>query len=536
MLSCRLAERGEYDVYVLERGRAYGRNEFPRRPDQLREAFWDPRDNLYGLFEYQSFAKTDIDVWTASGLGGGSLIYANVLYEMPAEFFEGWPGGITRQALDPYYEKVVEMMEARSYPIDEPSWPYAQTPKSKALQRAYDRLSTHPLGHPAAELQWPKLAIQFGPKLGEQRPNNQGVMQTSCRMCGECCIGCNYHSKNTLDLNYLARATSCGANILTNSEVRAIRPNANQSMYTVIYGDPRNKSQQEEIQAKYVIVSAGSLGSTRLLLRMRHGGQLPNLSPVLGTKWAGNGDLLGLSLNCSDTINPIMGPVITGAVRFFHSAYLDGFPHGLFVEDAGIPAALAWYLTALTPTGRSVSEGLQALLLYIKGFFSERREVNIGDELGKFLFHESNLVSRTMIFLGMGRDRSDGVIRLEDPLNADELEDRGIRLTWESNASRLHFQRLREAMQRLTVELGGRFLENPLSFVTKYIAVHPVGGCPMGDSERDGVVNSSTGEAFGHKGLYVMDGSILPTSVGPNPSLTIAGLAEMFAERFPRAV
>ena len=213
-----------------------------------------------------------------------------------------------------------------------------------------------------------------------------------------------------------------------------------------------------------------------------------------------------------------MGPVITGAVRFFHSSYPDGFPHGLFVEDAGIPANLAWYLTALTPSRRSVSEALQALLLYIKGFFSERREVNIGDELGKFLFHESNLVSRSMIFLGMGRDRSDGVIRLEDPVNVDEFDDRGIRLTWDSKASRLHFQRLREAMQRLAVELGGRFLENPLSFVTKYIAVHPVGGCPMGDSERDGVVDSvRQGRHLGTKGSTSSMGAFCQPRSDPIP-------------------
>lgn len=187
--ACRLAERQEYTVYILERGRRYGRNEFPRRPDQLREAFWDPEDGKFGMFEYHSFGKTDIDAWTASGLGGGSLIYSNVLYEMPAEFFAGWPGGITPQTLDPSYQKVFDMMEARPYPMDQPTWPYAETPKTKALQRAYERLSAHPLGHAAAKLEWPKLAIQFGPRPGEEKPNKQGVMQTTCIMCGG---GCGY--------------------------------------------------------------------------------------------------------------------------------------------------------------------------------------------------------------------------------------------------------------------------------------------------------------------------------------------------------
>ncbi|MBI4552388.1 MAG: GMC family oxidoreductase [Candidatus Latescibacteria bacterium] len=535
VFACRLAERQEFTIYVLERGRQYGRNEFPRRPDQLREAFWDPADGKFGMFEYQSFDRTDIDVLTASGLGGGSLIYANVLYEMPAEFFEGWPGGITRQTLNPYYQRVQNMMEARSYPVDQPTWPYAQTPKTRALQRAYDRISAHPLGHPAARLEWPKLAIQFGPRPGEEKANQQGVPQTTCIMCGECNIGCNYHAKNTLDLNYLARAANHGAIIRTNAEVRAILPKADHSGYTVVYSTPGNRSAMERIEAKYVIVAAGSLGSTKLLLRMRHSGQLPNLSAALGTRWSGNGDFLGLCRNSAAPVYPSTGPVITGAVRFFHAHYPDGFPHGLYIEDAGIPTMLAWYLTAMTPMTQSFLSGLKGAWRYLQGVLLGRRESNIGDDLGPLLFRESKLVSRTLVFLGMGRDRSSGMIQLRKkgrtPLNW--IDDCEIHLAWDSRPSQLHFDRMRDEMQRLSVALGGTFLADPLSFLDKYISVHPLGGCPMGDSEHDGVVDARTGEVFGHKGLYVVDGSIIPTSIGPNPSLTIAALAEIFAERFP---
>ncbi len=533
VFACRLAESGRYSVHVLERGRRYNRNEFPRRTDQLEQAFWEPRRGLFGMFEYQSFPKTDIDVLTASGLGGGSLIYANVLYEMPPEFFEGWPGGIRRPTLDPYYDRVHRMMESRAYPVDEPGWPYAATPKTRALQLAGQRLAADSLGHPAAELEWPRLAIQFGPHPGDELVNAQGVKQTACVMCGECDIGCNYHAKNTLDLNYLARATNYGASIHTHAEVRAIRPAADGG-YRVVYCDPRDRSRSEEIEARYVVVSAGSLGSTKLLLRMRHAGELPRLSGSLGTQWCGNGDLLGFSFRSEEPIYPSTGPVITGAIRFYHARYPDGFPHGLFVEDAGIPNLMAWYLAGMAPSPGAVVQSLKGAAEYAKGFVA-KREVNLGDELGPLLFHESRLVSRTMIFLGMGRDRSTGVFRLEPngsgPLGWDQ--DGEIQLDWDVAPSRLHFDRTRDAMQRMTDALGGEFAENPLSFLTKYVAVHPLGGCPMGDSERNGVVDARTGEVFGHPGLYVADGSVLPTAVGPNPSLTIAALAEMFTERFP---
>ena len=93
----------------------------------------------------------------------------NVLYEVPAEFFVGWPGGINRQTLDPYYQKVLDMMEARPPVVDEPTWPLCRHAEEQSSATAYDRLSSHPLGHPAARLEWPKLAIQFGPRPGEER-------------------------------------------------------------------------------------------------------------------------------------------------------------------------------------------------------------------------------------------------------------------------------------------------------------------------------------------------------------------------------
>jgi cholesterol oxidase len=534
VFACRLAESGLATVHVLERGRRYERHQFPRRPDQLRDAFWDPHDGKFGLLEYQSFVSSQVDVLTASGLGGGSLIYSNVLYEMPPEFFPGWPGGLNRQVLDPYYQKVLEMLEARSYPIDEPTWPYANTPKSHALQRAYERLSSHPMGYPAARLEWPKLAIRFGAKLGEEGLNKQEVKQTTCIMCGECNIGCNYHAKNTLDLNYLARAANHGAQIHTCAEALAILPNANDVGYTVVYADPQNRSRTERLEATHVVVAAGSLGSTKLLLRMKHSGALPYLSPALGTKWSANGDLLGLCMNSSEPIYPGTGPVITGAIRLFNGRYQDGFPHGLYIEDGGLPSMLAWYLTALTPARQSFIDGLRGGWRYIKSAWFGGTDVDVGTELGRVFFRESALVSRMMPFLGMGRDRSSGVIRLypEHPTGLNWMDDAELHLRWDDVPSRLHFERLREGMKRLTAELGGRFQDAQLRHLTKYIAVHPLGGCPMADSAHDGVVDAATGEAFGHKGLYVVDGSIIPTSIGPNPSLTIAAIAEMFVERF----
>src|SRR5215213_9614293 len=115
VMACRLAESGRFDVTVLERGPRYGRNTFPRRPEQLSELFWDPDDGHFGLFEYRSFplrpfpfrrgSRSRVDVLTASGVGGGSLVYSNVLFRMPDRFFETWPGQLRAPLLDRWYRR-----------------------------------------------------------------------------------------------------------------------------------------------------------------------------------------------------------------------------------------------------------------------------------------------------------------------------------------------------------------------------------------------------------------------------------------------
>jgi cholesterol oxidase len=128
----------------------------------------------------------------------------------------------------------------------------------------------------------------------------------------------------------------------------------------------------------------------------------------------------------------------------------------------------------------------------------------------------------------MGRDRSTGTLTLQP--GSRYRWDR-LRLAWQSCDGELHYERLRTTMARIAEALGGEYVENPLSFLNRYISVHPLGGLPMAERIEDGPVDAASGQVFGCDGLYVVDGSIIPTAVGPNPSLTIAALAELYAAR-----
>lgn len=539
VMTLRLAEKG-HRVCLLERGRRYGMHEFPRRMNEFREGvFWDPDDAKYGFMEFDAYPKSDAFSVRASGLGGGSLIYANVLYRMPADFFAGWPSGITRTELDPYYDRVEHTMEASPYPFETDPY-YRDTPKAHWMKQVSAKLADASDTLVPHQFHFPKLAVRFeGDFPGHQTVNSHGVIQSKCNKCGECDIGCNIHAKNTLDLNYIAQACNPSllgpkgkaAEVRTLADVESIVP-ANGG-YTITYVNPVSRGEQTTISAHRVIVSAGSIGSTTLLLKMRKYGKLTQLSPALGKGWCGNGDLEGTALKTDHDIVPTNGPVITTAIEYRFQPYPDGFAHGMVIQDAGFPSFISWFVIGRFASASAFMRVIKFMvrgvvrvfnrLLSLTGLHRFRREINISDDIAYFIDRD-DFVRKSHLLLGMGRDRNDGHIELTD-------DDQPL-IRWRMKNSKLHYDRVRREMRKIADGLGGTFLDNPLTYMNKMIAVHPLGGCPMSDSADTGVVDGN-GEAYGHPGLYVVDASILPTSVGPNPSLTIAAMAERIADRFP---
>jgi cholesterol oxidase len=545
----RLAEAGK-SVCLLERGKPYPPGSFARTPMAMGRNFWDPTEGLFGLFDYWSFVG--LDALVSSGLGGGSLIYANVLIRKDERWFvedglegggvEHWP--VNRADLDPHYDRVEAMLKPQRYPLEHP--PYSETPKTNAFKEAAE----------ANGLEWflPDLAVTFanegeepitGEPITEPHPNLHGRTRYTCRLCGECDIGCNYGSKNTLDFNYLTEAQRQGAEIRTRCEVRAIEP-LEGGGYAVRYVEYDRDAEgvptdifdpalaRHTVVAERLIISGGTLGSTRLLLRNR--GALPRISKTLGDRFCGNGDLLTFALKCSReengqrvprVIDPSLGPVITSAARVPDA--LDGAEgRGFYVEDAGFPAFATWMISLL--------EGPSSLWRFrgeAMRLARERMRVDRYRHTGRSaalsaLLGSAELSSGMLPMLVMGRDVPDGHMYLRhNHLRVNWRK--GTKGSFRKGRSGPYFDRARETCKRIASSLGGRFQDNPIWFLSRVITVHPLGGCPMGHTERDGVVNE-WGEVFGYPGLHVADGSVMPGPVGPNPSLTIAALADRFAD------
>jgi len=494
VVACRLAQAGA-SVVVLERGQPWPPGSFPRTPRQWRGALWDPRKGRHGLFEYQRF--DGIDALTASGLGGGSLIYANVMLRKDADTFvaDGLP--IEAGELDSEYAAVEAMQRPERYPWTD------RTPKTQGLLAAAQLTGL--------EAERPPLAVAFGRHPGEPLDdgsgNLHGAPRETCRLCGACDIGCQLGSKHTVDLTYLSAAVDAGAQVRACCEATTL--DRVDGAWRVRYrqhvaargGHPEHlldpiAEARREVVAKRVVLAAGTFGSTGLLLRNRLA--LPGLSPRLGRGFSGNGDLLMFLRGADRYLDPATGPVITAMARIGDARSPSG--RGFLIQDAGAPAFSEWLWQSLELP---------------RDLWRAMRRRSPGEVLGNA--RES---AAMLPMLGIGRDVPGGRMRLRG--------DR-VQLTWKGTASQAYFEGLEDTARSMAEALGGRMIRLGGRFA-RLLTVHPLGGCAMALDVEHGVVDSS-GRVFGSEGLYVADGSILPGPVGVNPSMTIAALAERIAGR-----
>jgi len=532
VMAYRLAEANRR-VCLLERGKAYPPGSFARTPAQMAENFWDPSEGGYGLF--QAWAFPGIESVVSAGLGGGSLIYANVLIRKDEKWFvreepnkpgfEYWP--VNRQQLDPNYDRVERILKPQVYPASQT--PYNATPKMLAYRDAAAK----------ARLDWhlPNLAVTFAndgqparpgdlivDQSGKAERNLHGMPRFTCRLVGECDVGCNYGAKNSLDYNYLTEAQRLGAVLHTLCEVRSFRPIDGSYEVEYVQHDVSLQGQKgatanlplQRIRAKKLILSAGVFGSTYLLLKNRKD-NLPNLSAQLGKRFSSNGDILGFARGGGRDLNGMFGPVITSTIRV--DDQLDGGQgRGFYIQEGGFPLILGWVIeSANTP-----AVGFRFVRLLwnqLTAALQHSPKSDLGAEL-RMVLGPGTDSSELMVMLGMGRDIPNGNFSLRSGW---------LQLDWTRKASSAYFDRVETTMASISQAMGARFVANPLKHVRKLVTVHGLGGCPMGRNLEEGVVDDH-GEVFNYPGLYVADGSILPGPVGPNPSLTIAAMSDRAAD------
>jgi cholesterol oxidase len=521
----RLARAGR-EVCLLERGRERWPGDFP---DTLWEAARELQINAPGgrlgsrTGLYELHHNPEMNVVVGCGLGGTSLINANVSLPPDPRVWDltAWPAALR----DDLASVEVGMARARAMlrptptpvpPIDPPEGlaKLAQLRKAAAGIGEADAFSVPPIN----------VAFTAG-------PNAAGVHQDACTHCGDCVAGCNVGAKTTTLMTYLPDAWNHGARIFTEVSVRSI---SREDDRWVVHLEPLGLGRERFdgpdpfITADLVVLGAGSLGSTEILLRSARDGL--SVSDQLGRRFTGNGDVLGFSYDGDDEVDGVgwgdrprderVGPTITGLVDLRDAPDLRA---GRVVEEGAIPGGLA--------------VGMPAAMAAAAVFDGRTDDQTVGGSAERLIDTIVSLgggsrrgaVDKTLTYLVMGHDDTNGHLHLDD--------DR-VRVTWRGVGQAAVFDDVDELLVKMTDALGGRFVRDPMwneAFHESLVTVHPLGGCGMAETAAAGVVDHQ-GRVFTgagdevHESLFVMDGSIVPVSLGVNPLLTISALAERSCE------
>jgi cholesterol oxidase len=527
----RLARAGQR-VCVLERGQERVPGEFPRTNTQLlRETqLLGPGGSLLGKLKVGSptgllnlHLLGDLAVVTGSGLGGTSLINAGVALRPDPRVLEddSWPAAfredVKRGLLEDCFAHAERTLGVQPYPETHP-----KLHKLKALE-ASAKLT-------GGRFYRPPVAVSF-----KEGVNTAGVRQRACTLCGDCATGCNVGAKNSVQMNYLPDAQRHGAELFTQVAVHHLeRGQGHWRVYYRLIGMGRElfDAPLQFLTADHVILAAGSLGSTEILLRSRAAG-LP-LSGELGKHFSGNGDVMAFGYNLDVPVNAVgygdhevkdsepVGPTITGVIDLRDTEYLD---EAMVIEEGSVPAALGGYLptlfAAVSPLlGEDTDEGL------IDGVQESAR---VAESLVRGPYHGA--IRNTQTLFAMTHDDGGGELRLEGD---------GLRAVWPGAGRQESFVRAEQKLRKAVEALGGTFVRNPVSLRlldNALLITHPLGGCVMADDAGGGTVDNECRVFSGqegtavHEGLYVCDGAIIPRSIGANPLLTISALAERFSAK-----
>jgi len=516
--SCRMGKKWPGKVMIVERGKRYGQGDFARGGELLTKGFWNqseedvprllPTPQERGVFDFRNYDH--MDIIQAAGWGGGSLLYANALIEPISPFYdEDWPAAVKYAQMKPYYDVHGTIMGARTAPTGpEPERAMADRINTSTLVAEGEGIPKHKL----------KIGVFFGndpdnpTPMGQDEMNPHGAMQRSCTYCAECVMGCNEGAKTSLNYNYLHVAeTKYNAVVKTEHKVDKIIPlNAwgLESIYADgsygynVYMVDMVAKKTLVVKTKRVILAAGALGSTEILLRNKQLHlSLSRISGQLGKGYSPNGDFFNFAVNPEQPVGADKGPTIIEYLDYQEKQ--DADRNGFIAEQMALP----W---------KAVMELLDM--------------IDPMDAMKNFKDKLAGVASdKILLQFTIGKDSSNGTMSL-DPIT------QGLRINWPYYDNMTLLNRMIAAGQKAVTSIAAT-LGFPLPTweipFRRNLTVHPLGGCRMADSKYSGVVSGKRGElgkVFNYENLYVADGSIMPNALGVNPSITIGAMAEMIAE------
>ena len=499
----RLAEKG-YRVGVLEAGKRYDTDDLPASSWDTRRFIWAPRLGCFGI--QRIHLLRDVVILAGAGVGGGSLNYANTLYQPPAPFFNDpqWAHITDWHAeLDPHYRTARQMLGVTQNPH--------VTPSDEVLREvARDMGVEH-------TFTLTPVGVFFG-EPGKEVPDpffgGAGPRRTGCTECGSCMTGCRVGAKNTLDKNYLYFAEKLGAELHPLTTVVDVRPRRG-SGYVVdavrTGRSVRRRHNRESFTADHVVFAAGTYNTQKLLHRLKATGSLPNISDRLGTLTRTNSESI-LGAKSRDPSSDF-----TRGVAITSSIHPDEFTHIEPVRYGKGSNAMSLLQTALTDGDgrgprwwrwlRTIATQPSHLTWFSPRRWSERTVILlVMQTLDNSITVRSkrNLLGRHTITSGPGHGAPNP--------------------TWIPVGN--------EATRRVAEKINGVAGGSTGEIANIPMTAHFIGGCAIGDTPDTGVIDPYH-RLYGHDGIFVVDGSSISANLGVNPSLTITAQAERAASLWP---
>jgi cholesterol oxidase len=510
----RLTEKG-YSVLVLERGKRFEDDDYPIRNWNIWKYLWMPGMRCFGILQLILFKG--LFVFGGSGVGGGSLVYAAVLMEPEDSFFDApaWSHlGDWKVRLDPHYATARRMLGVAVNP--------KLTPADEVLRQIAGSESE------AGDFRPTEVGMFFGePDQVVPDPyfDGAGPARSGCNFCGGCMVGCRYNAKNTLPKNYLYFAEKQGAVVIPACEATNIRPlpdgQKDGARYEVQYTSSTAwlYNPTRAVRARNVLVAAGVLGTTELLLKCRdvhH--SLPDLSPQLGKLVRTNSEAFVGAFNPGGGEDHSKGIAISSIFKADEDTQIEP------VRFSDGSSLIFWILSApMIQAGGNLFKRLWKTFVAIlrrPGEFINLKLVPGLTRRGVALMimqTKDNLLNLTLGRSAFTVFRR-GLVAQHDEENRIPVDiDLGHRV---ANT----FAKAIDGYSMGTVPEG--ILDVPTT-------AHMLGGCLIGRNAAEGVIDEDF-QAHHYPGLYIVDGSVVPANPGVNPSLTITALAEYAMSRVPQ--
>ncbi|GAB3495613.1 GMC oxidoreductase [Nocardiopsis coralliicola] len=515
----RLTEKG-YRVAVLEAGQRHTPETLPATSWDLKQFLWAPQLGCYGI--QRIHVLRDVMILAGAGVGGGSLNYANTLYEPLDDFYADpqWRG-ITdwRAELAPYYDQAKRMLGVRTNPT--------MTPSDTHLKAVAEDMGVGGSFHLApvgvffgdgGDAGGGSAAPDVAPgtEVGDPYFGGAGPRRRSCTECGECMTGCRHGAKNTLLENYLYFAERGGAAIHPMTTVERIRelPGGGYAVDTLATGKRRTRANARTFTAQHVVVAAGAWGTQNLLHRMRDQGRLPRLSAQLGTLTRTNSESLGgaMTRHLDPPEDFSQGVAITSSIHPDAHTHIEPVRYGKGSNAMGLLSTLQ------VPGGGRIPRWLRFLGTAARHPYLFARSLSVRR------FSERAIIGLVMQSL----DNSLTTSLKRGVLGRQVLTSR----QGHGEPNPTWIPQGQDAMERLADRIDGFPGGNVGEVLNIPLTAHFLGGCPIGASAGDGVVDPYH-RLYGHPGISVVDGSAVSANLGVNPSLTITAQAERAMALWP---